>query len=396
MLATLVLGGCTAGGSPDSPSSPSTSSATPTTSVSPPTPPSASGSPATPPIRISGVQVAERIEGFDRPWEVRFLPDGTPLVTERPGTLAVAVDGQRRLVAAVPGVVAAGEGGLMGLALDPQFEQNRRIYTCFAAGSGGRVQDVRVVRFRLADGLDALGDPTPIVTGIPAGAGNRHLGCRLEIGLDGMLWIGTGDAVQPTLPQDPDSLAGKVLRVTLAGEAAPRNPRGSGDPRVLTTGHRNVQGLAFRASDGAAFGVEHGTGCDDEVNALVPGGNYGWDPVGPGGRYAEDAPMTDPDLPGSISAAWSSGCPTVAPSGAEIITGQQWGDWVGRLAIAVLKDEQLLVATLADDRVTETRAELVGELGRLRSVRNGQDGSLWVTVDSSPGDLVRLVPRTAD
>jgi glucose/arabinose dehydrogenase len=347
-------------------------------------------------VRISGVQVAERLEGFDRPWEVRFLPDGTPLVTERPGTLAVGVDGQRRLVATVPGVVAAGEGGLMGLALDPRFEQNRRIYACFAAGSGGRVQDVRVVRFRLAEGLDALGDPTPIVTGIPAGAGNRHLGCRLEIGPDGMLWIGTGDAVQPTLPQDPDSLAGKVLRVTLDGEPAPGNPRTGGDPRVLTSGHRNVQGLAFRPSDGAAFGVEHGTGCDDEVNALVPGGNYGWDPVGPGGRYAEGAPMTEPDIPGAIGAAWSSGCPTIAPSGAEIITGEPWGDWVGRLAIAVLKDEQLLVATLADDRITETRAELVGELGRLRSVRNGPDGSLWVTVDSSPGDLVRLVPQTAD
>jgi glucose/arabinose dehydrogenase len=282
----------------------------------------------------------------------------------------------------------------MGLALDPRFAQNRRIYTCFAAGAQGRVQDVRVVRFRLAEGLDGVQDATPIVTGIPAGAGNRHLGCRIEVGPDGMLWIGTGDAVQSRLPQDPGSLAGKVLRVTLDGEPAPGNPGGSGDPRVFTTGHRNVQGLAF-LDDGTPVGVEHGTGCDDEVNVLVPGGNYGWAPVGLFGRYAEDAPMTDPDVAGAIGAAWSSGCPTIAPSGADVIAGSQWGDWVGRLAIAVLKDEQLLIAEVQGDRVTDTRAELVGELGRLRSVRNGPDGSLWVTVDSSPGDLVRLEPRIA-
>jgi aldose sugar dehydrogenase len=345
---------------------------------------------------VTGIRIAERIGGFDRPWEVRFLPDGTPLLTERSGQLVAVVDGERRVVAQVPGVVARGEGGLMGLVVDPSFADTRWVHTCFASGSGGTVEDVRVVRFRLAEELDGLRDPTPIVTGIPAGAGNRHLGCRLELGPDGMLWIGTGDAVQPALPQDPDSLAGKVLRVTLDGEPAPGNPRGGWDPRVLTIGHRNVQGLAFRPDDGAAFGVEHGTGCDDEVNALAPGANYGWDPVGPGGRYAEGAPMTDPDVPGAVAAAWSSGCPTVAPSGAEFITGAAWGDWAGRLAIAVLKDQQLLVATVDGDRVTDTRAELVGELGRLRSVRNGPDGSLWVTVDASPGDLVRLEPRTGE
>jgi glucose/arabinose dehydrogenase len=337
--------------------------------------------------------VADRVRGFDRPWDVRFLPDGTALVTERPGRLSVVVDGQRREVGEVPGVVAQGEGGLMGLALDPAFAQNRRIYLCFAAGSGGSVRDVRVVRFRLAEDLDGLRAATPILTSIPAGAGNRHLGCRLELGPDGMLWIGTGDAVQPELPQDPDSLAGKVLRVTLRGDPAPGNPRGGWDPRVLTIGHRNVQGLAFRAGDGAAFSVEHGTGCDDEVNALVAGANYGWDPIGPGGRYAEGAPMTDPDIAGAVPAAWSSGCPTTAPSGGEFITGDQWGTWAGRLAVAVLKDAHLMIATTEGDRVTDTRIELEGELGRLRTVRNGPDGSLWVTVDASPGDLVRLEPR---
>ena len=282
--------------------------------------------PASP--QVTGVAVAGTIGGFDRPWDVRFLPDGTPLVTERSGTLATVVDGRRQVVAEVPGVIPRGEGGLMGLEVDPDFTDNRRIYLCFAAGSGGQVADVRVVRFRVAEELDGLTDVTALVTGIPAGAGNRHLGCRVEIGPDGMLWVTTGDAVLPATPQDPRSRAGKVLRATLTGAPAPGNPGGRWDPYVFTLGHRNVQGLAFRPGDGAAFAIEHGTGCDDEINLLARGANYGWDPVGPGGRYAESAPMTSPDAEGAVPAVWSSGCPTIAPSGGEFITGAAWGSWL--------------------------------------------------------------------
>jgi glucose/arabinose dehydrogenase len=339
--------------------------------------------------------MAGSVDGFDRPWDLRFLPDGTPLVTERPGRLATVVEGRRQVVAEVPGVVARGEGGLMGLAIDPRFEDNRRIYLCFAAGSGGTVTDVRVVRFVVSQDLDRLTGAEALVTGIPAGAGNRHLGCRLEVGPDGMLWITTGDAVLPSAPQDPGSRAGKVLRATLDGDPAPNNPGGPWDPYVYTVGHRNAQGLSFRPDDGAAFAVEHGTGCDDEINLLAPGANYGWDPVGPGGRYAEDAPMTSPRIVGAVPAAWSSGCPTIAPSGAEFITGDQWGSWAGRLAVAVLKDEQLLVAAVPGGEVTGSTTALSGELGRLRTVRNGLDGSLWLTVDASPGEVVRIVPQVA-
>ncbi len=341
---------------------------------------------------MSGVRVASTIAGFETPWDLRFLPDGTPVVTERPGRIVAIVDGRRRIVAEVPGVVANGEGGLMGLALDPQFAQNRRIYLCHAFGRAGAVTDVRVVRVRLAEDLSGIGDPTPVLTGIPAGAGNRHLGCRLEVGPDGMLWITTGDAVQPTAPQDPRSRAGKVLRATLNGSPAPGNHGGSWDPYVYTLGHRNAQGLAFRPSDGSPFEVEHGTGCDDEINVLAPGANYGWDPVGPGGSYAEDAPMTSPRIPGAVEAAWSSGCPTIAPSGAEFLTGSAWGPWAGQLAVAVLKDRQLLLAETEGRSVRAARVLLDGELGRLRTVRNAPDGSLWVTVDANPGVVARIVP----
>lgn len=346
------------------------------------------------PAPFSGVQVASTIGGFDTPWDLRFLPDGTPLVTERPGRIVTVLDGRRQVVSAIPDVFAQGEGGLMGLALDPDFEANRLIYTCYAAGSSGSVSDVRVVRFRLSENLASLTDMTPLVTDIPAGVGNRHLGCRLEVGPDGMLWITTGDAVQPRAPQDPGNRAGKVLRATLTGDPAPGNPGGSWDPYVYTVGHRNPQGLAFRAADGAAFAVEHGTSCDDEINELAAGGNYGWNPVGPGGSYAEDAPMTSPEVEEAAGAVWSSGCPTIAPSGAEFIVGEQWGRLAGQLAVAVLKDQRLLMLEVDGRTVGGTTSGLGGTLGRLRTVRNAPDGRLWIVVDASPGTLVRVQPRS--
>lgn len=345
----------------------------------PPTPPP--GGPVTPVL-------AGSVGGFSTPWDLRFLPDGTPLVTERGGRVAAVVGGARRVVATIADVWAQGEGGLMGLALDPGFAANRWIYTCYARGAGGSVTDVRVVRFRVAEALDALTDATPILTGIPAGAGNRHLGCRVEVGPDGMLWITTGDAVLATAPQDPTSLAGKVLRATTAGAPAPGNPGGSWNPYVFTLGHRNPQGLAFRPEDGTPFEVEHGTGCDDEVNVLVAGGNYGWNPVLSGGGYAEGAPMTGP---GGRPAAWSSGCPTIAPSGATFVTGAGWGSTRGTLAVAVLKASRLRLFGVNGTTVTGTQ-DVVTDRGRLRTVRNAPDGSLWVVQDASPGALLRYVP----
>jgi glucose/arabinose dehydrogenase len=316
-----------------------------------------------------------------------FVPDGTLLVTERPGRLVRVAGGSRAVVANVPDVLAAGEGGLMGMAVDPSFASNRRVYLCHASSASG-APDVRIVRYRVAEDYSGITEATPVLTGIPAGAGNRHLGCRLGVGPDGMLWATTGDAVQPAAPQDPANLAGKVLRMTLDGAPAPGNPGGAWHPLVYSIGHRNPQGLAFRPGDGAVFVAEHGTGCDDEVNRIVPGANYGWNPDG-GGSYLEGAPMT---FPGATQAVWSSGCPTIAPSGAAFVDGPGWGAWQGRLVMAVLKGQRLRFlaidgSTLAavDDRMTDQ--------GRLRSVRLAPDGSLWVAQDGSPAAVMRLVPK---
>ena len=154
---------------------------------------------------------------------------------------------------------------------------------------------MRVTRWRVDETFTALTDRTDIVTGIPVntdGQLGRHSGCRPRFGPDGYLWVGTGDAALGSVPQDPLSLGGKVLRITRDGAGAPRNPGAPLDPRIWSYGHRNVQGLAFRPTDGLGVSVEHGPGTDDELNLLTEG-NFGWDPVGAGGSYDESGPMTD-------------------------------------------------------------------------------------------------------
>ncbi len=363
----------------------------------PPTPPGPTTTTTTIAGQVTDVAIAQTVPGFNRPWEIAFTPDGTALVTERGGNLSAVVGGSRQVVAAVPGVVAKGEGGLMGLAVDPDFATNRRIYTCFANGTGSTVTDVRVMRFRVAEGLDALTDATPMVTGIPAGAsGNRHLGCRVAVGPDSMLWITTGDAVLAYAPQNPAERAGKVLRSTLGGAPAPGNPGvvdpASGwDPFVYTRGHRNPQGIGFRPSDGAPFTSEHGTGCDDEVNRLAAGANYGWNPVGFDGGYDENAPMTSPLIAGTTAAVWSSGCPTIAPAGSTFLSGSQWGQWEDQFVMAVLKSQRLTFVRIDGSTLQGIDTRLTNQ-GRLRTAVQGPDGSLWVAQDSSNASLLRLTP----
>lgn len=340
------------------------------------------------------------IGGQNRPWDLAFAPDGTMLYTEKNGNINALIGGARQTLDAngatagttASGFLTLGEGGMMGMAVDPLFASNRHIYTCFLTGTGGVPTDVRIVRWTVDAGYTTLTARTDIVTGLPAATNGRHSGCRPRFGPDGYLWIGTGDAAIGTNPQNPTSLGGKVLRVDRHGSGAPGNPGAPLDPRIYTYGHRNVQGITF-TPNGDAYSVEHGTGCDDEMNRLVAGGNYGWDPI-PG--YNEARPMTDlVKFPDALPAVWSSGCPTIAPSGVTSISGAQWVGWNGGLAMAVLKDQHLHVLRLGQ---LDSGLTVLGEyedmtgFGRLRSTVQGPDGALYVTQDANPGNIYRVEP----
>ncbi|WP_242473358.1 sorbosone dehydrogenase family protein [Blastococcus sp. TML/M2B] len=274
----------------------------------------------------------------------------------------------------------------MGLALDPAFTSNARLYSC----QGDRDGEIQVVAWTAAPDWSSLTRVAdPLVGGLPLNtASGRHGGCRLEFAPDGALLVGTGDTAAGAVPQDPGSLGGKVLRVDPA----------TGEVEVWTLGHRNVQGLAVRRGTGQVFSVEHGPDRDDEVNLLRAGGNYGWNPDGDG-SYDESVPMTDPGIPGAIPAVWSSGAPTLATSGATFLDGAAWGDYHGVLVIGLLKARGVLALRLGDDGALRQQfavPELDGTHGRIRSLRAGEDGAFYATTDDGDGDdeLLRVTPRS--
>jgi len=349
----------------------------------------------TPPKNLA-VEVV--VPNLHRPWDLAFTPDGTMLFTEKSGTINAFVDGSVHQLAAPSDVIVNWEAGMMGLAVDPDFADNRLIYTCFVSNaSGGR--DVRVVKWRVNTTFTKLNRRTDILTGIPVNPTNilvAHVGCRPRFGPDGYLWVTTGDSIEATMAQDPTRLGGKVLRIDRLGRGAPDNPGAPLRPEIYTYGHRNVQGIGFRPGDGKPYSIEHGPDCDDEVNALVPGGNYGWDPQQPGGGgpYNQAVPMTDTvKFPDAIDAVWTSGCPTIAPSGGGFLSGVQWAGWNTGLAMAVLKGSQLRVLRFtADGEILLAEAARITDQGRLRSAVQGPDGNLYLAQDADPGAILRVTP----
>jgi glucose/arabinose dehydrogenase len=342
------------------------------------------------PSGAPALEVEVVLDGLDHAWDVVQAPDGTLLVDERPGGFtAVLPDGTVQDVDVDLGdLFARGETGLMGLALDPRFDDDRRFYSCQGVTDGTGGPEIQVVAWTMApDWSSATRADDPLVAGIPVNREcGRDGGCRLRFAPDGALLIGTGDSARGTNPQDAGSLAGKVLRA---------DP-GTGDVAVWTSGHRNVQGLAVRPGAGQVFSVEHGPDRDDEVNLLRAGANYGWDPVG-AGTYDESVPMTDPDIPGAVPAVWTSGTPTLAASGATFLDGSQWGEYDGLLLVGLLKAQGVLALRLDDDGALLEQfrlPELQGVVGRIRTVQLGSDGALYVTTDNGGDDqLLRVTPR---
>lgn len=338
---------------------------------------------ALPRLRVSTV-----VGGLDHPWDVEPLPKGRLLVTERSGRLSIVRAGRTRPVRlAGAQLVSRGETGLMAVEADPRFTRNRRIYTCQGWRAGGS-QDVRVTAWKLGPKLRRARLVRTLVSGMPISRSGRHGGCQLLIARDGSLLVGTGDATDEANPRNLSSLGGKTLRLhRFTGAAWPGNPfLSSPDARtrlILTYGHRNVQGLTQRA-DGSLWSIEQGTDRDDEVNLLVPGGDYGWQP-GPG--YDEDVPMTNHALPGTQqSARWSSGVPTDATSGGTFLPRRGWRGLNGWLAVAALKQSKLILLRFdRSGRLTAERSALTGH-GRLRTAVVAGNGDLLVTTDNGDGD----------
>jgi glucose/arabinose dehydrogenase len=299
--------------------------------------------------------------GLEVPWGLTFLPTGEALVGERnTGRIyrIPADGGERTLVGTVPGVVPDGEGGLLGLAVDPLFIHDSFVYAYLTAEA-----DNRIIRFRLTPGEPEVYDVEVVLDGI-AKAGN-HDGGALAFGPDGMLYAGVGDAGDPSRAQDPASLNGKVLRMDPLGDPPLEDPNPDPDSLVWSTGHRNVQGLAWD-SRGRLWATEFGQDTFDEVNLIEPGGNYGWPEVeGVGGNPAYVDPLV----------TWSTD--EASPSGLAIA-----GD---TLYVGALRGQRLWTIPMSGDELGRPEAQLDGQYGRLRNVQVAADGSLWITTSNRDG-----------
>jgi len=332
---------------------------------------SASGttaSPSAPASRAARPRVAGDVAtGLSVPWGLAFLPDGTALVSERDTERVKAVDdsGEVRTVGRVDGVDGSGEGGLLGLAVSPDYATDSTVFVYFTRGSEN------VVARMTYDG-EGLAGQRIVLDGIPAGP--IHNGGRIAFGPDGYLYVGTGESGQSDLSQDRDSLGGKILRITPDGAPAPGNPF-AGSP-VWSLGHRNVQGLAWD-DEGRMWAAEFGQNTWDELNRIEPGENYGW-PVVEG--RAGDERYVDPVRQWRTSEA--------SPSGIAVADGS-----VFMAALGGTRLWQVPLLEGADGRTGRPRASMRQRYGRLRTVVAAPDGSLWVTTSNRDG---RGAPREGD
>ena len=377
--------------------------------------------PETPPPPASDTPVLTRtvvLQGLSNPWDIAIAPNGAMFFTEKCRGLSVRhADGSITRLFGTSGsalvaadLVCVGQSGVHGVALDPNFAANRAVYVYMLSNLSTSPRTNRVVRLVLNEGYTSAGSRVDIITDIAfkdvanaVGGAGAHSGGRIRFGPDGLLYVTTGDNHNPTLPQSPTMLGGKVLRVTTSGAAAPGNAPPAGfDARIFTYGHRNVQGITFRPGTGQPFTSEHGPNHSDEVTPLVNGGNGGWDPKDRPSLSCPDGycgysgnpstmPMTDvARFPTAMPPSWTTGGASQGMGPAEFLTGGQWRAWNGRLAVGIMAGTRLAILELNPAGVATSAVDAPLPAVRYRALTLGPDGNLYVATDA--GEIWRVTP----
>jgi len=340
------------------------------------------------------IAVTTVVGGLEHPWSLAFLPDGRMLVTERPGRLRyVSADGKlSEPIAGVPAVHAVNQGGLLDVALDPAFASNSTIYLSFAERGGGEENSTAVARARL-DGMQ-LRDVRVIYRQQPKFASGHHFGSRLVFARDGTLFVTQGDRNKlREAVQDLSTDIGKVVRIRTDGGIPADNPfvgRKDARPEIWSYGHRNIQGAALNPATGELWTHEHGPRGGDEINITRAGRNYGWPVITYGREYfgpaiGEGTAKTGMEQPVHY---W---VPSIGPSGMAFHGGRAYPQWKGQLFVGALAAKQLVRLEIGDDgRVRHEERLAIDE--RVRDVREGPDGALYLLTDENPGRVLRVVP----
>ncbi|MGP4843503.1 PQQ-dependent sugar dehydrogenase [Marinobacter sp. 1Y8] len=337
-------------------------------------------------------QVETVADGLDHPWSITFLPSGEVLVTERSGQLRRLINNrlEEASVGGVPEVAVGGQGGLFDVIADPDFSDNRMIYLSYAHNTA-QGKTTRVARAKYSDGT--LDDLKVIFEALPRSGASRHFGGRMAFDDGGHLYISVGDRGQKTRAQDTADDAGGVHRITVNGEPAMGNPflfeDGARDT-LFTYGNRNIQGMTRHPQTNDIWTHEHGPRGGDEVNILQAGTNYGWPEITYGIDYSGE-PITDKTaLPGMAQPLhyWD---PSIAPSGMTFYTGHSLPGWQGDLFVGALKFRKIVRLRINDDHEVIEEEDLLADAGhRIRDIRQGPKGALWVLTDDSDGKILRI------
>ena len=338
------------------------------------------------------VKIADELQ---HPWGMVFLPDGNILITERPGRLRIIKNGilHPTPIAGLPKITARGQGGLLDIALHPDYKSNKLIYFSYVAGhrndigtevarahfDGQRLHNLQVI-FRLA----------------PKTSTTRHFGGRLLFDRDNFLYITLGDRGDRPRAQDLNDHAGAIIRLHDDGTVPVDNPFISQDKhqsQIYSFGHRNPQGMALNPQTNEVWIHEHGPQGGDEINIIHKGQNYGWPVITYGVNYVTGTKIGEGTHNKGMLQPLYYWVPSIAPSGMAFYSGDQFPDWNGDLFIGSLKFQLLVHLQLQDGKVVREERFFTGKLGRIRDVRTGPDGYLYLLTDAGNGSLIRLEPR---
>ena len=343
------------------------------------------------------LKVDTMVGGLAHTWSLAFLPDGNMLVTERPGRLRIATrDGKLSApLAGLPRVYASGQGGLLDVVTDRDFARNRTIYFCFAEPMDGGTRTA-LARARLAEGTTPRLDDVQVIyrqEGPPSSG--QHFGCRIAQSADNLLFLTQGDhGSHRNEAQNLDNHLGKIVRIAPDGTAPRDNPfvgRRDARPEIWSYGHRNSQGAAIHPVSGKLWMAEHGPRGGDEINIPSAGKNYGWPVIGYGVDYS-GAKIHEGTHKSGMEQPKKYWVPSISPSGMAFYGGSLFPGWRGNLFVGALSG-QMLVRLMLDGEKVAGEERLLRELGeRIRDVRNGPDGALYLVTDNSAGRILRVAP----
>ncbi len=338
--------------------------------------------------------------GLERPWGLAFLPDGRMLVTERPGRMrVVGKDGKLDPVpvGGLPRIDALGQGGLLDVVLHPRYRDNGWIYWSYSQRDAAGDNGTEVARGRLAGGPGAWRmDSVEVVFRMaPKSGAGFHFGSRLVFDRDGLLYVTLGDRGEMARAQKLDDHAGKILRLTDEGKPAPGNPFAAdpkAKPEIFSLGNRNVQGAALHPKTGVLWAHEHGPQGGDELNVIKSGVNYGWPVITHGVNYVSGTKIGEGTEKAGMAQPVKYWVPSPALAGMAFYDGDRFPNWRGDVLIGALRGQALIRVRLDGEKFVEDEFMLVGQLPRVRDVRVGPDGLVYLLTDQPNGAILRLEP----